>query len=390
MRCSLCAASRLDYTSELRNKQAAIDEFWNGLGTGIRCSPLVPSPSGRHYRTVSKRKAFIAGKKFSLGLIGVDEETSRSFPLDVGECVIEPASHGRIYETIQRSLQRKEQSTLVKEFNYVIVKGDDREAVVIFNMNHFSSANRREVNALSKQLTSAVPAVSGVFVFMDEERSRYYLSGTPRKGAQSNPRPLTKIFGNDSLFHQTSGKKFLYSPLSFSQTNHSILNEFTTTAASLLNVSSNDVLFDLYCGYGLFSVTMASSVHSVIGIELSRSSINDAIGNGTRNKATNVRFYAADISTETLPRFFPERRTSGDRPLKFLLDPPRNGTADGVIDFLAAQRPAAVLHIFCNADVIGKELRRWKNGGYLPVKAVPFDMFPGTGEIEMMVLLERK
>ncbi|MFZ4619776.1 MAG: class I SAM-dependent RNA methyltransferase [Bacteroidota bacterium] len=394
-RCSLCFSSKIDYETELKTKQSAVNEFWNALGTGISCEPLVTSPLGRRYRTVSKRKAFIVGKRFFLGLIGVDDDSARSYPMDIVDCAIEPASHAHIYSVIQDMLQRKEQSNLVKEFNYVIVKGDDREAIVILNMNHFSSANRREVNALSKSLTFKAKNVAGVYVFVDEERSKYYLSGTPRKGAQSNPKPLTKIYGNDSLFHKLGNNKYLYSPLSFSQTNHSILESFVGTAKEMLGVKKQDILYDLYCGYGLFSIAMAAEVRSVTGIELSRSSINDAVDNARRNKMNNVRFQAADISVDTLPRFFGEKlhtqlRDSAGKGLKFLIDPPRNGTSEDVIEYLAEQAPEKIVHIFCNADIIDKELRRWKQSGYRPVKAVPFDMFPGTNEIEMMVLLEHE
>lgn len=393
-RCTLCFSSRIDYTAELLHKQKVIHESWNTLETGIVCDPLVISPSGRHYRTVSKRKAFIVGRQFFLGLIGVNADSAKSFPMDIGECVIEPKSHALVYTIIQEILQRKEQSTLVKEFNYVIVKGDERETIVIFNMNHFSSSNRREVNALSKSLTTKAPTVKGIYVFVDEERSSYYLSGTPRKGVQSNPKPLTKIYGNEKLFHKADGLKFLYSPLSFSQTNHSILDSFIATAKDFLSLSNEDILYDLYCGYGLFSLSMAAHVKKVTGVELSRSSVNDAIDNAKRNKLMNIRFHTADISADNLPRFFHFREiphlSSNTGNVKILLDPPRNGTSEDVIEFLAEQQPQKVVHIFCNSDIIEKELRRWKQCGYSPVRARPFDMFPGTNEIEMMVLFEKR
>ncbi len=392
--CSLCFSSRIDYTQELLRKQSILESWWSSLGSGVPCDPLVASPSGRRYRNVSKRKAFIVGRQFFLGLIGVDSDTQKSYPMDIGMCVIEPESHAMIYSVIQGMLQKKEQSTLVKEFNYVIVKGSDRETIVIFNMNHFSSSNRREVNALSKSLTAKVPGVKGVFVFVDEERSSYYLSGTPRKGAQSNPKPLTKIYGIEKLFHAVGSMKFLYSPLSFSQTNHSILESFISSAREFLSLSKGDVLFDLYCGYGLFSLPLARHVRKVTGVELSRSSVGDAAENAKRNKAGNVRFLAADITADSLPRLFQHRHVEQTDPgagsLKFILDPPRNGTGEGVIEFLAEQQPEKVLHIFCNAEIVAKELRRWNQSGYVPVRVRPFDMFPGTNDVELMVLLEQQ
>ena len=383
-KCSLCFSSALSYETELRYKQAVIEQFWATLDTGVTPGPLLISPMGRHYRTVSKRKAFIVNKRFFFGLIGVDDDSLKSYPMDIGECVIEPKSHAQVYAVIGEALQRKQQSNLVKEFNYVIVKGDDRESIVIFNMNHFSSANRKEVTMLSKLITSRVPTVQGIFVFVDEERSGYYLSGNPRKGVQSNPRPLTKLFGRDKLFHTVDDLKFLYSPLSFSQTNHSVLNSFVATVHDYLSLAKSDVLYDLYCGYGLFSLSAAQYVQEVIAIELSRSSVNDGIDNARRNNVTNSKFICTDISIDAMDRIIKRR------PDKIILDPPRNGTSDGVIEFLADKNPTKVVHIFCNMEIIGKELLRWKQSGYIPVKARPVDMFPGTGEIEMVVLLEKE
>ena len=53
----------------------------------------------------------------------------------------------------------------------------------------------------------------------------------------------------------------------------------------------------------------------------------------------------------------------------------------------AARRPGRVVHMFCNIDVIEGEIFRWRKAGYVPVRAVPFDMFPGTDDTEILVLL---
>jgi tRNA/tmRNA/rRNA uracil-C5-methylase (TrmA/RlmC/RlmD family) len=52
------------------------------------------------------------------------------------------------------------------------------------------------------------------------------------------------------------------------------------------------------------------------------------------------------------------------------------------------RRPGTILHLFCNIDLLPGEITRWKGGGYRVVRGVPFDMFPGTPEVELMVLLK--
>jgi len=70
-----------------------------------------------------------------------------------------------------------------------------------------------------------------------------------------------------------------------------------------------------------------------------------------------------------------------------LLDPPRKGTAPGVIEAIASKHPERVLHIFCNIELIADDLKCWLSCGYRPTAAVPIDMFPGTASMEILVLL---
>ena len=42
--------------------------------------------------------------------------------------------------------------------------------------------------------------------------------------------------------------------------------------------------------------------------------------------------------------------------------------------------------MICNIDIMPAEISRWKTAGYAPVRGVPFDMFPGTDETEVMLL----
>ena len=98
----------------------------------------------------------------------------------------------------------------------------------------------------------------------------------------------------------------------------------------------------------------------------------------------NARFIRTDINDETIERILAQATPSDVA----LLDPPRKGTSDGVIEAIAAKRPRKVVHIFCDIDIIGKELREWSKSGYTAKRAVPFDMFPGTPSIETMILLE--
>jgi tRNA/tmRNA/rRNA uracil-C5-methylase (TrmA/RlmC/RlmD family) len=383
--CTLCAAHQVNYDEEYTAKSAALQKFLNSLSLGEASDPLTRSPLERHYRSVSKRKAFHSPQGIQFGLIGFDDEREASFALSVEECVIEHKSHRVIYQAAQEFLSKSQNANFAERFNYIVVKGNYEEQTVIFNLNSFNSEVRRNANVLSRFLTRRVPSVVSVFVFVDEERSRYYLSQRPPLKKQGQKIHLQKIFGMSEIFQEVTGKKFLYHPLSFSQTNPSILPLFVETISSLLLPSQQDHLLDLYCGYGLFSLCLADKVNNVTGVEISRESVRSAVNNSQRQKALKCRFIASNVSAESLEQII---HTDGSTTLA-ILDPPRNGTTPGVIEFLAAKKIKRAVHIFCNVKIMENELERWKKSGYRVTRVVPFDMFPGTDDVEIVVGVSR-
>ncbi len=113
--------------------------------------------------------------------------------------------------------------------------------------------------------------------------------------------------------------------------------------------------------------------------------MRDAKKNAERTKCLNCRFIECDIDEENLERVF----SFQNKVSKVILDPPRNGTKPGVIEIIAAKKVKRAVHIFCNIELMPVELERWKSGGYRIARAVPFDMFPGTNEVEVMVALAK-
>ena len=180
-----------------------------------------------------------------------------------------------------------------------------------------------------------------------------------------------------------NGRSFLYNALAFSQVNPSMLDEFVGRIGRCLEMHGRETLYDLYCGYGLFGVSYAASVKHVLGAEWAHASVADAVQNAERNGAANARFARTDIDADSLARLLDRAQPTDIA----ILDPPRNGTAPGVIETVASRRLRKVLHLFCNIDLLPTELRRWQQSGYLLAEAIPFDMFPGTDSVEIMTVL---
>lgn len=337
--------------------------------------PLVPSPVPRSYRTVTKRKAFTdRDGKTTLGLIDPDEG-NRGGSFNVIRCAIEPEIHNAIYAVVGGALAKPYTTLLARALRYVIIKGE--EPAVIFSVDRIAPGVLKAMNTLSKTLTHACIEVTGVFLYEDDSDGRYYMGDAVRGRLQ-------RVHGKPDILQRIGGRSFLYSPLSFTQVNPAIAGLMIERVRQLLADFPARTLFDLYCGYGLFALSLANMAKRVIGAEVSPHAIGSAIANARRLRIPNARFIKSDITSDALSSIL---RGCGNDDV-VILDPPRSGTAEGVIEHVAASRPGRVLHFICNIDLLSRDIERWNSSGYTPEGVVPFDMFPGTPSLEVLVALK--
>ena len=346
--CPLCYARPLEYAVEAQLRQAALQRWWRGE---CALDPLVESPRGRDYRTVSKRRMLN-------GQLGLIDERQR--PLPVGRCRLEPPEHQELYDLVGRS---KHLHALRPVLNFAIVKGNYEERWLLLNVSSLAPAVVAAARKLSVELGSRV---AGFFLLEGRVNEDYYLSH----------RRTLKIFGHDRIRARLGGRTFLYPVTVFSQVNHSLVDELIARVQGML---TGKPLLDLYCGYGLFSLTLEAP--RVTGLEWSQDAVQAAQTNARRFQKEG-RFKALDLTADRLVRELPRG------PFEAVIDPPRGGPAPGVIAALASRRPSRVVHLFCDVERVPVDLADWRAAGYRAVQAVPFDLFPGTSELEVAVLLE--
>ena len=379
-RCALCAASRLTYDTEIALKEEALRAFWKRIAPNTPLDPMVASPLGRGYRTVSKRKVFHADENTVIGLIDPSERGDGRF--DPIRCAIEPPDHAVIYAAVRKELAKPALRPLAEQLTYVIIKGTYTRLCVMFNVREIAPGTVKAANALSKRLSAACGKIRSSFLFEGDADDRYYQSMADERPGRS----IRKLFGSESITVAVAGMRLTYPPLAFSQVNESMLDRLVSHARILLAPNRKMSVYDLYCGYGLFALAFAGQVRSVTGIERSAESIRAAQANGQHIGARNARFLRGDITEELIGHAL-QNMGPGDA---VILDPPRGGTAQGVLQAIASMQPAKVLHLFCNIAIVEPSVRQWKASGYHPSRAIPLDMFPGTPNVELMLLFERQ
>jgi 23S rRNA (uracil1939-C5)-methyltransferase/tRNA (uracil-5-)-methyltransferase len=144
-------------------------------------------------------------------------------------------------------------------------------------------------------------------------------------------------------------------------------------------------LVDCYCGSGLFALSCADIVDTVVGIEINESAIVEAKANAVINHISNVEFLSA--SAEAIFRDiadFPAHNTA------VILDPPRKGCDDVFLSQLIRFQPQRILYMSCDPTTQARDIASHLNADYEIRTVIPVDLFPQTRHIECFIVLERK
>jgi len=220
--------------------------------------------------------------------------------------------------------------------------------------------------------------------FADSHKIQWFLqSGGPatvtRFWPESGPDQL-------SYFLPTTDKtiEMRFSPSDFTQVNAVINRKMIRQAISLLDLKSDDIVLDLFCGLGNFSLPMARHCAQVTGVEGSQEMSQRATENAQRNGIENTRFFSADLFTE-----FDGQPWSDQQYSKVLLDPPRSGAIE-IVERINELAPDVIVYVSCNPATLARDAGELLKQGYLMTHAGVMDMFPHTGHVESMARFVKK
>ena len=228
---------------------------------------------------------------------------------------------------------------------------------------------------MAKTIKSAVKATSIVRVMADPGKARKI------KGVET-------LDGKGCWEEQLGSARYLASAPSFFQVNTAQAEKLVACVVEGLGGRMGEdgpeglddlLVADLYAGGGTFSVPLAQAGAEVLAVEAAGSSVRDLRRNADMN-AVDVEVIGGDAARE-LPEL-------GDLDA-LVVDPPRAGLADGVVESIAAAAPARVAYVSCNPATWARDVARCENEGYRLISVQPVDLFPQTYHVEVASVFER-
>jgi len=202
--------------------------------------------------------------------------------------------------------------------------------------------------------------------------------------------------GPKTIFEMTDKKEPLYFdmkeygirmeflPSDFIQVNAKMNIKMINQAMDLLDIQKEDVVLDLFCGLGNFTLPLAKRVKKIVGIEGEKTLVKRAVENAKLNSLDNVEFFEADLRKNHENSEWYKQDYS-----KIIIDPPRSGAWE-ILPLIASMGANTLLYVSCHPASLARDADRLVNEfGFKMVKAGVMDMFPHTSHVESMALFVR-
>lgn len=191
--------------------------------------------------------------------------------------------------------------------------------------------------------------------------------------------------GRDYINEEMEGLQFRIGPKSFYQTNSMQAYELYKVARRMACLKPDDLVYDLYTGTGTIANFVARQVKKVVGIEYVPEAIADAKLNSEVNGIDNTIFFAGDMKDVLTDGFIEEH----GRPDVMIIDPPRAGMHEDVVNVILNARPERIVYVSCNPATQARDLALMDEF-YRVEEVQPVDMFPHTHHVENVVRMTRR
>ncbi|EFS02888.1 23S rRNA (uracil(1939)-C(5))-methyltransferase RlmD [Listeria seeligeri] len=193
------------------------------------------------------------------------------------------------------------------------------------------------------------------------------------------------LWGKDIIEDTIHGIRFAISARSFYQVNPLQTEVLYQQAIEAAELTGEETVIDAYCGIGSISLCLAKKAKHVYGVEIVDQAIQDARANAELNNLSNTTFETGKAE-EVIPTWY----KAGIVADVLVVDPPRKGCDEKLLQTILAMKPKKVVYVSCNPGTLARDMKILSDGGYEANQVQPVDMFPMTTHIEAVTVLNLK
>ena len=373
--CGGCQIQELDYNKQLELKTNEVKQVISRIGKleNVEIHETIGMQSPCRYR--NKAQFPIQNINGSTAIGFYRKKSHDVIPTDM--CVIQHDINDKIIKIIKTYIQAYNvsiynETTHTGVLRHLVTKVGftTNEVMVVLVAN---GTNLPHLNELASVLKENILGFKTLVLNVNKAKTNVIL-GKENK----------VIYGNGKINDYIGDLVFEISPLSFFQVNPVQTEVLYNKALEYAELKENDTVFDIYCGIGSISLFLAQKATKVYGIEIVEDAIKDAKINAKLNNLNNVEFYVGKAE-EVVPKMYSEGKTAN----VVVVDPPRKGCDEKVLDTIVSMKPDRVVYVSCNPSTLARDLAYLDERGYKCVEIQPVDMFPHTMHVETVAKLRR-
>lgn len=367
--CGGCSLQQIPYAVQLSLKENLFAEqlYRFGRVEKSKISSLIPATEPWNYRSRVQIKTSFSAGRIEMGFYRSGSHLIVPLP---DHCAIASPVVNKVIAELQSCLSDCPEAELITQID--ISSGDNDEAIAIIHLN--GERQDAVIRFFSENHSSLIPSVNGLWL---------------RHGAKQS---LKKICGIDRLSYSVSAGgiysddpfRLSFSRGGFSQVNYQQNRNLVRLVIEMAGHDGTQSLLDVFCGNGNFSIPLSTLSRNVTGIEEYEPSIQDARYNAEVCGLNNLTFICSDAE-KGVSRIIKKGRTFDT----VLLDPPRAGAA-GIMPLIPLLKPGKIIYVSCDPVTVARDVAILENLDYSLLRSVPVDMFPHTGHMESVSLLEKR
>lgn len=360
--CGGCAMQHLDLSAQVAVKQRFLEDSLSDIG-GVRATQMLPPVHGvpwgyRHrarlgVRNVPKRGGVLVGF----------HECRSSYIADMRSCAVLPPHVSDLLPPLRELVATLSVSERLPQIEAAV--GEECTALVLRILEPLTGHDEGLLRG-----------------FADRHGIVFYLQpGGPDTAVRFHPVSAPGL----SYLLPEFGLEYEFRPTDFTQVNHAVNRILVRRAMGLLDPQPGERVADLFCGLGNFTLPIACSGASVIGVEGNRALVErgreTAVANGLADRA---EFRVANLFACT-----PETLAALGQFDRMLIDPPREG-AIAVVKALPADGPRRIVYVSCNPATLARDAAVLVHvKGYSFRAAGVVNMFPQTGHVESLAVFDK-
>ena len=370
-KCGGCRYLNLSYKEQLSKKQKFVEGLLKGYGKVLDIEGM----DEPYYYRNKVHHALGRDKKGNVISGSYEESTHKIVPTD--SCLLEDKVSGEIIATVRKLLT----SFKIQIFNEKSGHGLVRHVLV---RRGFATGEVMVVLIVASPVFPSKNNFVKALIKEHHEIKTVVLNVNDRFTSMVLGKRNITLYGDGYIYDILCGKKFRISPSSFYQINPVQTKKLYETAIEYAGLSGKETVIDAYCGIGTIGLCASDKAGTVIGVELNKDAVKDAIINAKENKTSNAKFFTGDAG-----EFMTGMASENERADVVFMDPPRSGSTKEFMDAMIKMAPDRVVYISCNPVTQADDLKYLTKHGYKVDKIKPFDLFPWTEHCEVIVSMNK-